>query len=160
HRASERRDQQQRRGSEGHVRLQRRPPRALPEGGQVMSKIIHSLPQSQAAAVSFNLSDMIAPHRKREQEAELHPDTEEVCIWLRDRIVSELKRLKASVAPGHSDVFKLPQFNIDDGGFSRLAGTRKDFHRLLAPWKRALSDFIAQVPRDEDESISDYCERL
>ena len=50
--------------------------------------------------------------------------------------------------------------SINDGGFRRLAVTKEDFERLLAPWKRALGDLMLAMPRNEGESLSDYRLRL
>jgi hypothetical protein len=93
------------------------------------------------------------------------PDAQvdEICVFWRDRIVSDLKHSLAHCRPEDRHVFKLPQFKFKDGGYGGFvitAVTREDFNGLLKPLRSMLSDLMLRMPRSKGETLEAYAERL
>jgi hypothetical protein len=98
---------------------------------------------------------------KAKAEENIRPAVEEMCAHLLSEKLLDLR--DDHIDPAYREQYRkaaLPPYYFNDGGFRRLAQTRDDFERLLAPWKRALGQLMLKVPRNEGESIAAYHERL
>jgi hypothetical protein len=138
-----------------------------------MSNIIHQTPVQPHEAGSFKSSDIkqareaaasMTLEYKSEDNKTPIPNAalvDELCNFLGKEYTEQFNRNRNAQWVNPEDrPNRLPQVKVDDGGFARVAVTKDDFERALAPWKYALGELMSSRERDNGESIADYRTRL